>query len=65
MAVPRQELSTGCREATEALTKAEQTAEVIADTQAELKDKVSEVDRLEAQLGQRERELAVSTGGRA
>ena len=60
LAVYRQELLAGCREATETLTKAEKTAEGIAEVQAELKEKVSEVDRLEAQLQQKETEIAVS-----
>ena len=48
------ELLAGCREATDTLTKAEGVAEV----QTELKEKVSEVDRLEAQLQQKETEIA-------
>ena len=52
-----QELLAGCREATETLTKAEKMAEGIAKVQAELKEKESEVDRLEAQL-QQETEIA-------
>ena len=48
-----QELLAGCREATETLTKAEKTAEGIAEVQAELKEKVSE-----AQLQQKETEIA-------
>ena len=53
-----QALLAGCREATETRTKAEKTAEGIAEVQAELKEKVSEVDRLEAQLQQKETEIA-------
>ena len=53
-----QELLAGCREATEMRTKAERTVEVIAEVQAELKEKASEVDSLEAQLQQKETEIA-------
>ena len=65
MAVYCQELFAGCREATETLTKAERTAEGIAQVQAELKEKVSEVDRLETQLQQKEKEIAVRTRSRS
>ena len=53
-----QELLAGCREATETLTKAERTAEGIAEVQTELKEKVSEVDRLKAQFQQKDTEIA-------
>ena len=52
-----QELLACCREATETLTKAEKTAEGIAEVQAELKEEVSEVDRLKAQLQQKETKI--------
>ena len=53
-----QELLAGCREATDTLTKAEKMAEGIAEVQAELKEKVSEVDRLKAQFQQKDTEIA-------
>ena len=49
----------GCEQATQALSKAERSAEEIAQIQSELNHKASEVHHLHATLDLKEREIRV------